>query len=50
MKTVSATIEVMDTDIDIEVEDDASDEDIMEALDAAAHEQVRVVDWGVSNE
>jgi hypothetical protein len=50
MKKVSATIEVMDTDIDIEVDDDATEAEIMEELDMAAHEQVRVVNWEIQDD
>lgn len=42
---IRATIEVIDTEIDIDVDDNMSDADIMDLLDDASHEQVRVVDW-----
>lgn len=49
MKRVTAQIEVIDTDVDIEVEDDASEADILEALDNIAHENVRVVNWNIED-
>ncbi len=42
---ISATIEVGDTDIDFEIDDDATDEEIEEQLGIEAESYVQVISW-----
>lgn len=45
MKTITMTIEVNDTSVDFQIEDDATDADIEDQANIEAQYYVNVVEW-----